>query len=334
MFDSQSKRAPLRGGEEKILEAVSKKHFNLLPGEADGLKFGEITKEIRLSHPTTSDYLKSLQNIEYVEKNVNTRRYCITEKGIDALRKLEGSKNIRESGIPLITPISPLESYPVPFTGEIPTIHGYLSLDEKHKDKTDQVIKKLEIELHCIPEIFNKIGRIFSKRKENSNLKDFVQETKDGVDFDATFLFMFNGRQVANKINWSELMKQAEEQDKLNEASDKKLSKLLQENKEYRRATIKWFLRESLRYSTPSFFSEVASSQKELESNFLRSINNGKSFIPKNVTINEIQDIMEELKKDGILKVVSVAKFVYELDKEKDDLEETKFDELQKKVQV
>jgi predicted transcriptional regulator len=328
----------LRDGEKRILKKLVK-----FP---HGLSFTQIKKELSLSSPVISDYLKPLQKEGYIIKNVDTRKYSITPKGQSELKKLEGIERVETSGtlftstspgiyvVPNPTPLS-VKSFGHPFTKERVVIDGYLSLDNQHKDMTESVLKQLEKTggLDFIPDFFNKMGEALSKQDDNypsenlfkkptKSFKTRIKEEKAKLDFEASILLIFNGKEVADKIDWDEQIKNANEYEEREEKNKKQCVKELDGNKEHRKAWLKSKLLDYLKTTTQGNrflrFFETSSSQKELESKTTNEIVECLG-LPKTIRNIEISVALEELGKEGKLRVLPVTKYFYELDNEKDE---------------
>jgi predicted transcriptional regulator len=330
---AQGKRE-LNDGEEKILKAIMK--------SPHGLTFGEIKQTTGLSNPVISEYLKVLWKAEYIDKDVDERRYRIASKGKNEVKKLDGIERIVQSGKPVNSSNStlmivpglsslPMKSYPIPLSGERIIIDGYFSLDDEHSDRLDEVTKKIHSELQSITYIFSRIGDILSCQKECAHNRDFVTKLRESIDFDSALLLVYNGKEASQKINWNEMIQNADAGEKYDKARDKELSKILDESKLHRKLWLRRFLIHFLESSTPFMFSEVPSDSGVLKGRLIKKMEEHKgSLIPKNTSTAEIEETLRDLEKDGLLRIQPVTKYIFELDKARVDIEQSKFDELWK----
>jgi DNA-binding PadR family transcriptional regulator len=329
----------LRDGEVKILRALAR--------ASHGLPFGGIKEEARLSNPVISDYLKRLQKEGYVSKNVETRRYVITPKGRSELKKLEGIELQTSSAsfttfspcavaIPMPNPTRLwIKSFPTPFTDEKVVIDGYLSVDNQHRDKIESALEELRKEhaLDWIANFFNDLGEVLSKKHSGYHestgimekprpLKDRINEGRAKLDFEASLLVVFNGKEVAEKIEWQDWLKKADTREKQDEVERKLLKETIEESKQHRRAWLEnliiQYLSSPLRTRSPREEArDSASSPVELETNLIRQITSLRSMIPKDTTMGELYEIMETLKMEGALKLVTKTEYFFEVDEEK-----------------
>ena len=321
-------REKLRDGEVKILRALAR--------ASHGLPFGGIKEEARLSVPVISDYLKRLQKEGYVSKDVETRRYVITLKGRSELKKLEGIE-LQTSSVSFTTfipcavaipmPNSTrllIKSFSNPFTDEKVVIDGYLSVNNQHRDKIESALEELRKEhaLAWIPNFFNDLGEVLSKKhggyhestgimEKPRPLKDRINEGRAKLDFEASLLVVFNGKEVAGKIDWEDWLKKADIREKQEEAERKLLKETIEKSKQHRKA---WLENQIILYVNSRC---SASSPAELESNLIGQIISLRSMIPKDTTLSELYEIMETLKKEGALKLVTKTEYSFEVDEEK-----------------
>jgi predicted transcriptional regulator len=321
-------KGKLRDGEEKILRALAR--------APHGLSFGETVKEARLSKPVISDYLKHLQKEGYVTKDVDLRKYVITPKGRRELKKLEGIELQASStsftvfspcavAIPMPNPTRlSFKSIPTPFTDERVVIDGYLSVDDQHRDRLESALERLRKEhaLHSIAYFFNCLGEALSKKNGGYHestgimekprpLKDRINEARDKLDLEASLLLVFNGKEVAGKINWEDWLKKADIRERQEEIERKLLKKTIEKSKQHRKA---WLENLIIQYLNSR---DSASSPAELESNLIRQITSLGSMIPKDTTMGELYEIIEKLKNEGALKLVTKTEYFFEIDEEK-----------------
>jgi DNA-binding PadR family transcriptional regulator len=318
----------LRDGEVKILTALARIPL--------GLPFGGIKEKTRLSNPVISDYLKRLQKEAYVTKDVETRRYVITPKGHSELKKLEGIELQNSSTyfttsspcpvtIPMPNPTRlSIKSFSTPFTDEKVVIDGYLSVDDKHRDKIESALEALRKEhaLDWMAGFFNDLGDILSKKQRGYHestgiiekprpLKDRINEGRSKLDFEASLLLVFNGKEVAGKIDWEDWLKKADLREKQEEAERKLLKETIKKSKQHRKA---WLENQIILYVNSRC---SASSPAELESNLMGQIISLRNMIPKDTSLGELYDIVKTLKKEGALKLVTKTDYCFEIDEEK-----------------
>jgi len=318
----------LRDGEEKILRALAKAPF--------GLPFGGIVKEARLSKPVISDYLKCLQKEEYITKDVETRKYVITSKGRSELKKIEGIELQTSSisfttygpcavAIPMLNPASLLfKAFPNPFTKERVVIDGYLSLDNQNRGKIKSVLEKLRKKhaFSAIANFFNDLGEALSEKQGGFHestgimekprpLRDRIKEARDKLDFEASLLVVFNGKEVTGQIDWEDWLRKAGVREKREEAERKLLKEAIEKSKPHRKA---WLENQIILYLNSRV---SASSPAELESNLIGQIAGLKGMIPKETTLSELYESLETLKMKGALKIVAKTEYSFEIDEMK-----------------
>lgn len=333
----------LRNGEEKILRALAK--------SPHGFRFGEIAKDARLSNPVLSDYLKRLQKEEYVRKDVETRKYLITPKGRSELKKIEGIELQSSSAsfstfspcavaIPMPNPTRlSIKSFPNIFTDEKVVIEGYLSVDNRHRDKIESALEELRKRraLDWIPNFFKDLGEVLIKKQSGYHeqsefmekprpIEGRINEERAKLDFEASLLVVFNGKEVAEKIEWSDWFKKAETREKHDEVERKLLKETIEKSKQHRRA---WLENLIIQYLNSY---DSASSPVELESKLISQITSLESAIPNDTTMSELYEIMETLKKEGSLKFVTKTEYSFEVDEEKLGARETANVELFKGI--
>jgi DNA-binding PadR family transcriptional regulator len=328
-------KGKLRDGEEKILRALAKSPHGL-PFGGKRARFGGIVKETRLSAPVISDYLKRLQKEGYVSKDVETRRYVITSKGRSELKKIEGIELQTSSAsfttfgpcavaipMPNSTRLS-LKSFPTVFTDEKVVIDGYLSVDSQHRDKIESALKELKEKhvLDWIPNFFNDLGEVLSKKhggyhestgfmEKPRPLEDRINEGRAKLDFEASLLVVFNGKEVAGKIDWEDWLKKADTREKQDEVERKLLKETIEKSKQHRKA---WLENLIIQYLSSR---DSASSPVELETNLIKKITSLNSAAIPRDAMGELHEIMEKLEKEGALKVVTKTEYSFEVDEEK-----------------
>lgn len=332
----------MRDGERKILNALRNTKT------PTGLKFSEILEKTGLSRPTVSDYLKSLQKREYVVKDVDARRYKLTSKGRDELKKAEATEMVMENAE--IVETSPfiilqptqqlpakhmkLEAFAVPFSNENvkPSINVFLALDETNRKYIECVVKELRSSwtINALSSLFHEVGTVLSKKqglfydghsrekywKEPLYLSKLIKTEKSRVDFDATLMVTFNGKEAAQKIDWSKLLEHAPDYEKKQTREWKNLRRNIEKNKESRKLWLEHILISDFQCSSE----RTASSSTELEDNFVKRIMKEKWRFPKPPSETDIREGIESLKQDGIIRISPRTEYVFEIDEKKAEL--------------
>jgi predicted transcriptional regulator len=318
---------------EKILITLTKAFH--------GYSFSEIMNSTGLSKPVISMDLKILLKKEYIIKNFDNRKYKITDSGTAYLKKLVGIEGINNSStsftsvanatpgiyvVPNPIPLS-IKSWGHPFTEEKVVIDGYFSLGTDHRDEAEMVLKQLQKNdlFYWLPDFFNGLGKAISDITFRSNnlfgkpegFQKRIKEAKAALDFEASLLVLFNGKDVAEKIPWDELLADARALEKRVE-EEKKLSKrAFRKNTNYRRLWLETYVLEQLPDHLPLLISQTGSTPAELETAFIKQVTSEKTAIPKDTSEGELRKIIEVLMKDGTLKIREITKYAFEVNKQK-----------------
>ena len=159
----------LRPGENKILEVLEKSVY--------GLSFSEILNETNLSRPIVARYLKRLWKENLIDRNIDNRRYRLTEKGRRLLLK---RRIINETEVKLQEFLEMDVMVEPKLKGKVEV---FLWLDKQHKEKFDTITKNADAALRDVATRFV------------DGLKFAIAKAYGvSLDFDATLLLHFDGK--------------------------------------------------------------------------------------------------------------------------------------------
>lgn len=342
MFSGGQHRNRLRDGEEKIIRSL------ITTASLGGLTFTEIRNKTGLSNPVISDYLKTLQKNQYIARSIDTRKYVACQKARDEIKKLTASQQIRDSSDHSSVPFIPLDdaarngsssiflmpqftSFQTkysssPFTKEKATIDWYLSIDDEHRGKIKDIKKNIDTALLGVT-FFDQIGKVLSQGKGGNHARDFVKKSRAQMDFSASLLLVFNGKEIAEKIDWKQLLKNADIFEKQEGEKVKVLEKLVNQNKDFRQRLLETYVIHLL-YPT-SFVSLVSVPNIDrLQKDFLKRLLEYRYMIPKNISDQEIMETYQRLEKEGIIRIAPVTSYIFEADQESTKSIERKLSEL------
>jgi hypothetical protein len=314
----------------------------------------EIKENIVKRQNTLSELLKDLQTKGLLIRTIEGK-YLTTQAGVDFLAENgiieENSASSIKAKIRVEYPIempekqkeSILLNYPVPFAKDEKTkgaIEGFLYLDEGHKDRANMIIEEVlgnQGEMY-ISGLFHIIGDAVAKaygiKKDvhrsvwwnSKSLKDRYLELKASLDFNAGISLHFNGRSISDTIPWGQILKSAIQNDVESERLEKRSKNLILKNKEYRRRWLKQVIcRHAINSKLFTAQRIITSNPDELENIFIQRIREEKQEFPMTKRfgkssyqvpkIEEIRDVLEEMKKEGTIKIKQV--FAFEIDEKK-----------------
>lgn len=372
----------LRPGERQILEALSAAEKD---SNKKGLSFTQIKDQSNLSRPVISDYLKRLWKDGLILRDIYTRRYRITVNGIQVLTRetiLEKMDEVIQSSINAdinifnriredlgkATPKASIIESDIESLGkfmatkEIP-IDVVLWLNED-KDKMDTVFKRAEPSLKNIASRFveglkEAVIDAYGARykwdgweKGPLEMRNLVLQERRGLDFEATLLLHFNGKELAKEVNWEKEQEKVEYGDRLmregwhqfiedvNKPSrsrecwivdemvekffrlrteqEKFIAKVFDEIEE-RMEKDDWDFPRSPQELEELFINLIASPNPKAEADMLAEMDKelGREAIihPLRPSIEEAKDILKKLQGEGVVEIVPF--FFFKIDREK-----------------
>jgi hypothetical protein len=210
----------------------------------DGATWSEIQKRAKISKGALSKHLNMLEKeIGLIKRVVDTSqkppkvyyikthptKYSALEPFPHIVLKIMIEKPILNKKLETLSEISPRGRECVDIA---------LYFDEGKKDKVDAISKLLtrekeypEVSLRRLANNFvdflkeimiDAAGARYNWQeweKEPLQMQRLVQQEKAGLDFEATLLMHFNGREVVQSINWDELLQKVQEADRLAQES-------------------------------------------------------------------------------------------------------------------
>jgi hypothetical protein len=312
-----------------------------------GLSFKETKEKTKLSDPTVSGGLKSLV-LEGLVNFVYPKKYNITTRGQSELKKLEGIQNVENSEasyrkdvmvlMPQASGSLTLRSWPFPFSEQVP-INLVLSLGEQRQYNAEDILKEMEERnnLGWTQNFFNDLGRILYEKKGGKrelevnlkkapNYKEWIEEVRTKLDMYAVLMVSFDGREIAEKIDWEKRQKEADVWKKQDETERRLLKEVMKQEDSY-----KTMLENIVMICLNP--NDTALTQTELESDLMKRVlaqRNQTGLLPKEPTIEQVREILEDLKKEGSAQTVIKTKYAFTIDEEKLKQRETKNWELLK----
>jgi DNA-binding MarR family transcriptional regulator len=314
---SQIRLKELRGGELKILRALTKK-----PPDA-GLKFGELLGETDLSSPVLSTYLKNLQKKNYILRHVDSRSYSITREGRDRINKEEELEKIEFSSISLKdnravdfpSPTVGLDSikWPLPYSKREANVDGYLFIDGLPQEKVTAVAKKLvKSSMAGIHLFFEDLGSAVAEQQgfsDNLEIKTYLSEwnrqewlkwQRARLDYHASILLIFRGDELAKGVDWDSLAEKAKADYQRMQESMANIALRLKNDSGYRRRWLEEVILDKicfLRIKHPHSEVELVNDLVEMIEKF-----HGAEF--DDSVADEVRAVFEDFKKSGLFKIV------------------------------
>jgi hypothetical protein len=324
------KTKSLNGSETTILELLANK-----PADS-GLLFEEILVKAKISRPVLSKGLKYLQKLQFIIKDPERRNYKIRNEGRDYLKQTDGFMKIQYSGVPFTKSavitfpsqanVLPIESQKTAFSNREFRMDGYLYLDQFSPAETASIIEKMQKSnplFEWFNDFFRTLGDQIAEKKGfdrsiiRSGLEppfvplyqDMVKLERASLDYYASILLIFNGEEIAKKIDWKrELEKATANEEKTKEAKINFEQRLLSDEI-YCKSWLKRIVLDRLIF----FQAADDDSELELEKKLVKKVvEDTRYFIGAKAEI-EVKKIVADLKQSGVFKIV--PKYRVEIDK-------------------
>ena len=320
---TKKSREQLNDREKIILKELAK-----LPPDC-GLPFEEFLKKVHISRPVFSGYLKHLQELEYVKKDVYSRNYDITMKGREYVKKTEGSENIEFSGVPFTK--SAVISFPsqartlpitlqqIPFSRKEVKIDGYLYIDQFSPEETASVVEKLEevYVFEWFKDLFHNIGEKVARKKGVDSgvesalrppyipfYQDIVRFARASLDFYAAVLLIFNGGEIARTIDWDRLLQEAAAEDETVKEKVKTAEFRLISDEAYRKNWLEKIVLDRLSSFHAAKPRTLFDSEAELENSFIEKVVEEIRYYVGASAKSEVKKIFDDFKLRGIFRIV------------------------------
>jgi hypothetical protein len=323
------KTKSLNGSETTILELLATK-----PADS-GFLFEEILVKAKISRPVLSKGLKYHQKLQYIIKDPETRHYKITKKGRDYLKQTESFEKIQYSGIPFIksttipfptqASVLPFEPQKTVFRNREFRVDGYLYLDQFSPIETNFIIEQMQKStplFEWFNDFFQTLGTQIGKKKglDNSTLtfgleppflpryQDIIKFERASLDYYSSILLIFNGEEIAKKIDWEKELKKAAANEESAEENKRNFEQRLISDEVYRK---NWL--ESIVANRLIFFQKIDfNGELELEEELVEKVVADTRYFIGALAEREVKRIVDDLKQRGVFKII--PKYRVEID--------------------
>jgi hypothetical protein len=206
-------------------------------------------------------------------------------------------------------------------------VDGYFYVDQFSPTETTSIIEKMQETspplFEWFNDFFNSVGTQVAEKKGldskiiSSGLEppfmpryqDMVKLERASLDYYASILLVFNGEEIARKIDWDKEMEKAAADEEAAKESKKNFEQRLISDEVYRKS---WL--ESVVLDRISFFQRLeANGELELEDKLVEKVVADTRYFIGAVAEREVKKTVDELKQSGVFKIV--PKYKVEIDK-------------------